>query len=538
MTTAMKIETNGTPAARLRKFWFPILAFALLAIPIVGMLELLRPDRPYAIRVSRLLIVFLAFMSLAIVALVTEYLTTRQVLSDTTVAHQRLEMVMASGRSVGWEWDLASGRDYWFGDLGTMFGIQSDTWSGHVEEFFRYVHPEDRERVSQAVTDARVGHKPYEAEFRVVRQDGAVRWVTATGAFHYAKNGNPERMLSMAVDITESKDAEQELRKSEEKFSKAFRQSPMALTLTSEKDHRYLDVNEAFEQITGWQRDEVIGRTPFDLQLWVNSQERIEFVKRLRTEGAIRNFEARFRSKDGSERIGLGSAELIEIANEPCVLAITADITESKQIHERLRESQERLSGVIESAMDAIIAIDEQQRIVLFNSAAERMFGCAAENALQTAIDRFIPERFRTEHAAHIRNFGESGVTDRAMGTLGALWGVRANGAEFPIEASISHADTRSGKLFTVIIRDVTERHRMEEAKRQSEERLHLAVQAGKMYADEWDPASDMIIRSPECVDILGTDQSIRTTRRELLGQVYPDDRDQLESFFAGFTRD
>jgi hypothetical protein len=139
----MKNQTSGTPA-RLRKFWFPILAFT----PTMGVVEALRSDRPYAIRVSRLLIVFLAFTSLAIVALVTEYFTTRQMLSDITVAHQRLEMVMSSGKSVGWEWDLTSGRDSWFGDLRTMFGIQSETWSGHVEEFFRYVHAEDRERVS------------------------------------------------------------------------------------------------------------------------------------------------------------------------------------------------------------------------------------------------------------------------------------------------------------------------------------------------------------------------------------------------------
>jgi len=170
---------------------------------------------------------------------------------------------------------------------------------------------------------------------------------------------------------------------------------------------------------------------------------------------------------------------------------------------------------------------------VLFNSAAERMFGCTADKALQTRIDRFIPGRFRTQHAAHVRRFGESGGMDRAAD--GALWGIRANGTEFPIEASASQADTKSGKVFTVIIRDITECRWIEGARRQSDERLHLAVQAGRMYADEWDAASDTITRSPECVEILGTDRSVRTTRRELLQQVHGDDRAQLESFFAGF---
>lgn len=391
----MKNEANGSLVARLRIFWFPALTVALLSIPILGLWELFHGGPPYTPHVPHLLTGFLVLLLLVIAAFVVEFFTTRELLADARIAHQRLEMVMASGKSVGWEWDLATGRDHWFGDLRTMFGIQSDSWSGKVEEFFRYVHPEDRQRVSQSVTDARVNHKPYEAEFRVVRQDGVVRWVTATGSFYYTRSGQPERMLGMAVDITDRKHAEEGLRKSEEKFSKAFRESPMALTLTSAQDHRYLDVNETFEKISGWQREEVIGRTPFDIRIWVTPQERIEFVKRLKTEGSVRNYEVQFKCKDVTERLGLGSAELIEIDNEPCIISVIADVTESKQAQEKLRESQERLSGVISSAMDAIIAIDEQQRIVLFNAAAERMFGCAAADALQTPIERFIPERVR-----------------------------------------------------------------------------------------------------------------------------------------------
>ena len=93
----------------------------------------------------------------------------------------------------------------------------------------------------------------------------------------------------IARDITQQKLANEALKKSEEKFSKAFRQSPLALTLTSAKDHRYLDVNETFERLTGWRRDEVMGRTPFDLGVWVDPTQRVEFVKRILAEGAVRD---------------------------------------------------------------------------------------------------------------------------------------------------------------------------------------------------------------------------------------------------------
>jgi PAS domain S-box-containing protein len=80
-------------------------------------------------------------------------------------------------------------------------------------------------------------------------------------------------------------------KKSEEKFSKAFRESPMALMVTRVKDHRYIDVNETFERITGFSRNEVIGRTPFDIGIWVQSSERIDIVNRLLKEGSLRNIE-------------------------------------------------------------------------------------------------------------------------------------------------------------------------------------------------------------------------------------------------------
>jgi PAS domain S-box-containing protein len=131
-----------------------------------------------------------------------------------------------------------------------------------------------------------------------------------------------------------------------------------------------------------------------------------------------------------------------------------------------LRESEERLSAVIQSAMDAIISVDDQRNIVLFNAAAEKILRCPAAEALGQPIERFIPRRFREAHSSHIRKFGETGVTSRAIGELGVLWALRANGEEFQMEASISQVEHAGEKIFTIILRDVTERVRAEEAQR------------------------------------------------------------------------
>jgi PAS domain S-box-containing protein len=98
-----------------------------------------------------------------------------------------------------------------------------------------------------------------------------------------------------------------------------------------------------------------------------------------------------------------------------------------------LRESQRRFEGIVDSAMDAIISVNEAQRVVLFNAGAEQMFGCAAAEAPGQLLERFIPARFRATHRAHVRGFATTGVTNRAMGKLGSLTALRTDGREFPI---------------------------------------------------------------------------------------------------------
>jgi len=114
--------------------------------------------------------------------------------------------------------------------------------------------------------------------------------------------------------------------------------------------------------------------------------------------------------------------------------------------------------------MDAIITVDEQQQIRLFNPAAGQVFGLDPAEAIGQPLARLIPPRFRDAHGDNIRRFSQVGTTARRMGALGEISGLRANGEEFPIEASISQAHIASGKLFTVILRDITERNRNQEA--------------------------------------------------------------------------
>jgi PAS domain S-box-containing protein len=186
-----------------------MLVVVMISIPIVW--ELFSRSERTGLRTLRLLVAIAAIVCLASAAYINEYLARRELAFHFGLANDRLRLAMEASASVGWDFDVKSGRYVWFGDLQTIFGIASDTYVTAGEDFIRYVHPDDRTRVSEAIANAKQNRKPYAAEFRIVQPDGTVRWLAARGKFYYARNGNPERMLGVSLDITERKRAEEAL---------------------------------------------------------------------------------------------------------------------------------------------------------------------------------------------------------------------------------------------------------------------------------------------------------------------------------------
>jgi len=127
-----------------------------------------------------------------------------------------------------------------------------------------------------------------------------------------------------------------------------------------------------------------------------------------------------------------------------------------------LRDERTRLAGLIDSAMDAIVTVNADQQIILFNPAAEKMFGHTRAVIVGESLTRLMPQKFRTGHHGHLRSFGTAGVSNRQMGALGQVSGLRANGEEFPLEAAISQVEVSGQLFFTAILRDITERQRSE----------------------------------------------------------------------------
>ena len=164
--------------------------------------------------------------------------------------------------------------------------------------------------------------------------------------------------------------------------------------------------------------------------------------------------------------------------------SLPGDIGESAQA--QLAASEARLRGILDSAMDAIITVDEAQRVVLFNAAAEAMFGYRRDEAIGLPLATFLPARFRDAHALHVRSFGAGAPSSRRMADTRVVTGLRRNGEEFPIDAAISHLREGQQTFYTVILRDVSARVRaMEDLRRSKEELQQLGAAAEETREQE-----------------------------------------------------
>ena len=319
------------------------------------------------------------------------------------LANDWLDLALEAGKSVGWEWDVKRGTDTWFGDLETMFGIPSKIYVGRVEDFHQRLHPDDRALVGKAVQDAMKNRKLYVAEFRIVWPNGTVRWVAAQGKFYYSADNEPERMLGIAVDITERKTAQEALHQKDLELFEAQR----------------------LAGVGSWKWE--VGN---DLVTW--------------------------------------SEELYRIAGRdpklPAVSYAEHSTLYTAESFERLRHAVEETlrTGLPYELEVEMIRADGTNRWLIARGAAQR-----------DAAGRIV----------------------RLQGT----------------------------------VQDITERRRSREALRESEERLRLAAQAGRMYAYEWDRATDVIVRSGEFTHILGLTTAPKVmTCQQMLESVHPDDRPKL----------
>jgi two-component system, cell cycle sensor histidine kinase and response regulator CckA len=206
---------------------------------------------------------------------------------------------------------------------------------------------EDIPSVLQSLSDRGHGLSRVEV-WRHRKKDGSIIRVEITS--HPVNVRGVDAELTLANDITERLEGEEKLRQSEERLSKAFRVSPMAVTITTAAEGRYIDVNDSFVKWMGYGREQVIGKTVAELRIWADPQDREVWKAQLDRDGRVAGMEARLRTQSGELRLVQIWAERIHLQDEPCFLAVTHDVTEARRMEEQFRQAQKmeavgRLAG-------------------------------------------------------------------------------------------------------------------------------------------------------------------------------------------------
>ena len=288
----------------------------------------------------------------------------------------------------------------------------------------------------------------------------------------YAYNSGSGEFTAIFSEITARKLMEQKLSESEHRLRLFIEHAPVALAMFDTK-MRYLYASRRWVSDYGLRDRDLSGRSHYEIFPEVPAQWKDAHRRGLAGEVVSKD-------ADPFERFD-GSVQWIRWEIRPWtdadgkiggIVIFTEDITQRTRAEEALRESKAKMEGIVSSAMDALVSVNEQQRITVFNHAAEKIFQCSAAEAIGTTLDRFIPEALREGHREQIRHFGREGATSRSMTSPAILTAVRLNGEKFPIEATISHVQAEGEKFFTVVLRDLTERRRTEGKLRRSEDQL------------------------------------------------------------------
>jgi PAS domain S-box-containing protein len=271
-------------------------------------------------------------------------------------------------------------------------------------------------------------------------------------------SGERRLLRATLVDIREREGIEIARRQAEEKFAKAFHSSPNSITITSLPEGRFVDVNESFVEMSGYRRDEVIGRTAEELGIWARAEDRERMVQALQESDRVREFETQFEVRGGILDVLL-SGEVIDLGGKPHLLAVAVNVTERKLARERLEESEARSRAFSAAAFDGI-CITEKGVVLDANDRLAEMLGCKREELVGKSVADFVAPESREVVAAKQRSGFEGPYEHLAR---------RIDGSVFPVEVRAKAMRYQGRTVRFSVLHDLTERKRIEEEIRERE---------------------------------------------------------------------
>lgn len=438
------------------------------------------------------------------------------VLAPATVPHAseavedgetRIRLALEAGHMGTWDWDMGTGAVNWSESLERIHGMTPGTFGGRFEHFQADIHPEDRARVLGMIDAALHQGQEYALDYRIVRTSGEVRWLQVRGSVVRDGDGHATGMAGVCLDVTERKETDRRLQVQyavarvlaestalEEAAPELVRAVAEALGwelgalwrhdeddavmrlvggwCASKETERFLEQSRQFIYERGvglpgriWSsgqpawvpdaaKDTNFPRGPYAIEAGLHAAFGFPITLGREVLGVVEFYSKRIREPDE------GQLEMMA-----AVGAQIGQFVERTSAESELVESEARKSAVLESALEAIVTMNVDGRILEMNQAATEMFGRPREEALGRELaEVMIPERLRERHRESLQRYRRTG-RGRILGRRLELVGLHADGSEFPVEVTITRVELPdpAEMLFTGYIRDITPRRRAEE---------------------------------------------------------------------------
>ncbi len=300
------------------------------------------------------------------------------------VSEARLLEAQSIGKIGSWEWDINSDKAIWSDQSYVLVGVEPNEFEPSLDTFLNFVIDEDKHIVNAALKKALKGEdSTYEC--RIIRKDGKERVLNIQYKTFFDHEHKPVRIAGTHEDITERKHAEDSLKLSEEKFSKAFFNSPNAITLSSLEDGKILDINDFGAKALGYKKEEIIGKTSIELSI-VNNEDRNRIFDELKTNGSYSDLELTVKTKSGEERIGLFYGQPISIGNKDYLVQTITDITQIKIAEEEIQ----KLALIIKETDNGIIITGINEKTEWINEGFTKITGYNATDVIGKEPSEFM----------------------------------------------------------------------------------------------------------------------------------------------------
>ena len=383
----------------------------------------------------------------------------------------------------------------------TSFNKAGELVSGYTRDELlkmkvpQIIAPESIELVRRMLKDKLKDDAATKYEAEIITKSGN-RVTLEINSRLIVENGAATGIQGIARDVTESKQAAADKIKAEQ-YQNLFKHANDAILIFEPDSEIILEVSDRACEMYGRRREDFVGRSLTEMSL--NVSRGTEELEKLLHDGVYDEFESVHLCGDGTPLHLVINAAVIEYQGKPAILTINRDVGQRKRMEEEVREREQHLLSVTNSAQDAIVSADNRGNIIFWNEGARKIFGYEEKEVIGKSLSILMPERYREAHAKGMRRYSETGEK-RVIGQVVELEGLRKDGGEFPLELSLGVWETAKGKYFSGILRDVTESRKAKQIEMFRSREVALRAQVSLAFAEGGESLQTNLTRCAESI--------------------------------------